>query len=58
MDPKLPNLPSTPIAPFEPAPEMEGWEAPFDRWARLADALLRQAPPSVDKTNARKRFTN
>jgi len=60
MDPKMPNLPSTPIAPFEPLPEMEVWETetPFDRWARLADALLRQLPTSADKTNARKRFTN
>jgi hypothetical protein len=58
MDPKMPNLPSTPIAPFEPAPEMEVWETPFDRWARLADVLLRQVPASADKPNARKRFTN
>jgi hypothetical protein len=57
MDPKLPNLPNIPMTPFEAPPEMEVWEAPFDRWARLADALLRQVPPS-DKTNAPRRFPN
>lgn len=28
-----------------PDPEMELWEAPFERWLRLADALLGNVPP-------------
>ena len=58
MDQKSPNLPDSPISTFEPPPEMDMWETPFDRWARLADILLGNLPPATDKPNSRKRFTN
>ena len=30
----------------QPEPEMEIWEAPFERWIRLADILLEDSLPN------------
>lgn len=43
MDPKVSVVPAATVKPQEFVPEIEIWEAPFERWLRMADDLLRES---------------
>jgi len=43
LDTQFRNLPVSQEGPQDP--EMDLWEAPFERWLRLADSLLGNVPP-------------
>jgi hypothetical protein len=48
MDPNLDSrLEHSPVShEGQQGPEMDLWEAPFERWLRLADSLLGNVPPA------------
>ena len=44
LQPGSPNTPSPEFQDFQVPLPVELWEAPFERWLRLADDLLRDWP--------------
>ena len=49
MDPNLDSrFENSPL--FHEAPDADMWEAPFERWLRLADSLLGNVPPARPTT--------
>jgi hypothetical protein len=49
MDPNLDSrFENSPL--FQEAPDADLWEAPFERWLRLADSLLGNVPPARPTT--------
>jgi hypothetical protein len=51
MEPKISREPRIlPVPPGEvPMPELEGWDPPFERWIRMADALLGRSVGALPK---------
>ena len=52
-----PNSPIRQNSSNEQPPEPDVWEPPFERWSRLADALLGNIPPAKDKVDSSEDFT-
>lgn len=44
LNTRIENFPVSQEVPE--GPEMDLWEAPFERWLRLADSLLGNVPPT------------